>query len=87
MDVPFHPDGRLDSMRSHMSTHTDEKLPPMKELTPEEMWEMFDRQAREWLGISGEEFIRRYDAGEITEEQLDYDNNVIILAMKIPFVR
>lgn len=70
-----------------MSTHTDEKLPPIKELTPEEAWELFDRQARAWLGISGEEFLRRYDAGEITEDQLDYDNDVIILAMLVPHVR
>lgn len=70
-----------------MSTHTDEKLPPIKELTQEEARELFDRQARAWLGISGEEFIRRYDAGEITEEQLDYDNDVIILAMIAPHVR
>lgn len=70
-----------------MSTHTDEQLPPVKELTPEEAWELFDRQAREWLGISGEEFIRRYNAGEITEEQLDYDSDVAILAMTIPFVK
>jgi hypothetical protein len=70
-----------------MSTHTDEILPPIKELTPEESRELFDRQAREWLGISGDEFIRRYEAGEITEDQLDYDSNVIILAMKIPYVR
>jgi hypothetical protein len=64
-----------------MSTHTDEKLPPVKELTSEEAWEMFDRNAQDWLGISGEEFIRRYQSGEITAEQLDYDNDVIILAM------
>ena len=70
-----------------MSTHADEKLPPIKELSPEEAWELFDRQAQAWLGISGEEFLRRYEAGEITEEQLDYDNDVIILAMLVPHVR
>ena len=70
-----------------MSTHTNEKLPPIKELTPDEAWELFDRQAQAWLGISGEEFLRQYDAGEFTEEQLDYDNNVIILAMKASMFR
>lgn len=70
-----------------MSTHTDEKLPPVKELSRDEDRDLFDRQTREWLGISGEEFIRLYDAGEFTTEQLDYDNRIIALAMKIPFVR
>jgi translation elongation factor EF-Ts len=69
-----------------MSTHTDEKLPPIKELTPEETWEMFDRKAREHLGISGEEFIRRYEVGEITDEQVDFDSEVAMLAMMVPFV-
>lgn len=67
-----------------MGAHTDEKLPPIKELTPDEAWEMFDRNAREWLGISGKEFIRRYQAGEISAEQLDYDNDVIVLYMMMP---
>ena len=70
-----------------MSTHTDEKLPPIKELTREEAWELFDHQAQKWLGISGEEFIRRYDAGEISDHDLDHNNDVITLVMKIPFVR
>ncbi len=33
-------------------------------LTLEEAHAFFDRQARELLEISGEEFIRRWDAGE-----------------------
>ena len=70
-----------------MSTRTDEKLPPIKELSPEEAWELFDRQAREWLGISGEEFIRRYEAGEFSEEQLDRDPDIVYLTMKLPAVR
>jgi hypothetical protein len=34
-------------------------------LTPEEGHALFDRRARKHLGISGEEFLRRWDAGEI----------------------
>lgn len=67
-----------------MSTHTNEKLPPIKELSPDEAWELFDRQSRKWLGISGEEFIRRYDAGEISENDLDYNSDVIALYMLMP---
>lgn len=70
-----------------MSGYIDEKLPPVHVLTPEETWAMFDRNAREWLGISGEEFIHRYQAGEITAEQLDYDSDVIVLYMMMPYGR
>lgn len=45
----------------------DLELPPMIWFTQEEAWVEFDRQAREIAGVSGEEFIRRLDAGE-------YDN-------------
>jgi hypothetical protein len=34
-------------------------------LTEEEGAALFDREARKALGISGEEFLRRWDAGEI----------------------
>jgi hypothetical protein len=34
-------------------------------LTEEQSADLFDREARKALGISGEEFLRRWDAGEI----------------------
>ena len=34
-------------------------------MTPEETWAMFDRMARRYAGMSGEEFVRAWDAGEI----------------------
>ncbi|MBA2277606.1 MAG: hypothetical protein H0W06_07555 [Chloroflexia bacterium] len=33
-------------------------------LSPEESRAMFDREARHWAGVPGEEFLRRWDAGE-----------------------
>lgn len=39
-------------------------IPGVHFTTPEEAREIFDRQARETLGISGDEFLRRWDAGE-----------------------
>lgn len=33
-------------------------------LSPEEAQALFDQLARESLGISGDEFLRRWDAGE-----------------------
>ncbi|MBA2453354.1 MAG: hypothetical protein H0V47_09295 [Chloroflexia bacterium] len=35
--------------------------------TPEEGWEMFDSEARYLMNMSGEEFLRRFDAGEFYE--------------------
>jgi len=35
-----------------------------KKITPEESWKVYDGAARRLLRISGEEFSRRWDAGE-----------------------
>jgi hypothetical protein len=42
-------------------------LPPLVWLTPEEARRQFDEMARERVGMSGEEFIRRLDAGEFVQ--------------------
>jgi hypothetical protein len=39
-------------------------IPGVHFMTPEEALAFFDRKARETLGISGDEFLRRWDAGE-----------------------
>jgi len=51
----------------------DEMLPPVVELTPEEGRAFFDARVREEMGISGEEFLRRLDAGEFNEVLDDPD--------------
>ncbi len=38
------------------------------EVTPEERWDIFDGAARHYLHMSGEEFIREWDAGEFAED-------------------
>lgn len=45
---------------------------------------LFDRQARKYLGISGEEFRRRYQAGDLS--QFD-DSDVIRITLLMPFDR
>ena len=37
-------------------------------LTPEEAWASFDRAARRYLGLSGEEFITAWDAGRFDDD-------------------
>ncbi|GLW32306.1 hypothetical protein [Actinoplanes regularis] len=65
-----------------MTTKVDHCETP--ELTREEGLELFDRRARRLLDVSGEEFLRRWDAGEYMESD---DPRVSSLAMLIPFAR
>lgn len=65
-----------------MATKTDHCDTP--ELTREEGQELFDRRARKLLGISGEEFLQRWDAGEYSDSDAP---NVASLAVLIPFAR
>ena len=60
------------------------KPPEVRELTREEGRALFDRTAREFLGISGDEFLRRWDAGEIKNPDTP---EVMPVFMSMPFVR
>lgn len=56
--------------------------------TPDEGRDFFDVQARHLLGISGDEFLRRWDAGEYDELVDDSRHPEILrLAVLIPFAR
>ena len=57
-------------------------------LNDEESREYFDRQAHRLLGISGDEFLRRYAAGEYNRELDDRElRGVMTLRMLEDFVR
>ncbi len=48
----------------------------------------FDAEARHWLGVSGDEFLRRWDAGEYHDTFDDEDHpGVLMVATLIPWVR
>lgn len=51
-------------------------------LTNEEFREIFDREAQLRLGISGDEFVRRWHAGEYP----DWDPELAKLVMMLPFL-
>lgn len=53
-------------------------------MTPEEGREIVDRAARRELGMSGEEFLRRWDRGEIEDPDRP---EVIRVAILLPFAR
>jgi hypothetical protein len=61
-----------------MATRTDIEI---RELSPEEWDQRVDEQARKRLGMSGEEFERRFRAGEI---DIDDSPDVTRVAMMLP---
>jgi hypothetical protein len=64
--------------RGEIPDAADEPHP--RELTREEGQRLLDERARRYLGMSGEEFRRRYEAGE-----LDSDNDHVLgLALLLP---
>lgn len=67
-----------------MPTRSDAHPLEVVEASREEGIEILDRAARQALGISGEEFLRRWDAGEYEESE---DRAVARVAMLIPFAR
>ncbi len=65
-----------------------ESGPALRWLDDEEAREEFDGQARTWLGISGEAFLRRWDAGDYHGIEDDPDHPFVMsIAMLIPLVR
>jgi hypothetical protein len=65
-----------------MTATTDRTIPGIQDLNPEEWREYFDRMARELMGMSGAEFIERWNAGEydaIADEPEHWD--ALYLAM------
>lgn len=61
----------------------------VRQLTREEGRELLDRHSHRYLGISGEEFIRRWDAGQYgdPDDRTKNPPGVMHLAMLLPFVR
>lgn len=52
------------AIRGNQQAHPDrDAIPGIHLTTAKEGQELFDRQSRELLGISGNEFLRRWDTG------------------------
>jgi hypothetical protein len=66
-----------------MATKVDTDI-EVRELDREAGQELLDEQARKYLGISGVEFLRRWEAGEI---DADDDPDVMRVAMLAGFAR
>jgi hypothetical protein len=76
----------LAERRGSVTTRTSEDVvPEVHELTAEEGQALFDRTARKLLGISGSEFLTRWDRGDYEREREEMA--VTKVAMLIPFAR
>jgi len=71
-----------------MATTVEQTSDPMRAVTPDEGRAIFDHQARRLLGISGEDFLRRWDAGEYREIADTPGNlHLMYLALLAPFAQ
>lgn len=57
------------------------------ELSDTEATEAFDQLARREMGMSGEEFLRRWDAGEWSDKDFDDVRGLVDVWMGLPLVR
>lgn len=57
------------------------------ELSEQEAVEAFDAVARREMGISGQEFLRRWDAGEFAGRKMDSIKGLVAIWMVMPLVR
>ncbi len=70
------------------SNREDVLVVPVIEVTYEEGRRMFDEAAQEWLGIGGDEFLRRYDAGEYGDMvETEDSRHIVDLDLLIPIAR
>ena len=73
----------MSKVASEMDTTLEpDTLPEIEYITAEEGVKLFDELAHEYLGISGDEFIRRYRAGKIDDL---CDPDVAMLVIITPF--
>jgi len=70
-----------------MATAGKRRIVPAPESAVEDWWQHFDHYARSYLGVSGAEFIQKYDAGEIEVDDPEFHTRYIRSEMLLPFVR
>lgn len=73
------------SIKSSGETHTEYQDETVGIFSEEEAAALFERLCQRYMGMSGDEFIRRWDAGEYSD---DPDRpGVMDAAMLLPLVR
>lgn len=67
-----------DHARLHGLIDVARQVPGGRILTHDEAWNLFDQNARYYMGMSGDEFKRRWDAGEYYHNDDMPNHNAII---------
>lgn len=67
-----------------MTTRAGTKHEPIRELSADEGRALLDRAARRYLDMSGESFIRAWEAGEIDADDPRTHSAVMRVAMLVP---
>lgn len=71
---------------AHVRQHNvDERNPANVAFTPEEAENLFDATARQYMGISGAEFLQAWDHGKFREAEVN--TRAMRVAILIPLVR
>jgi hypothetical protein len=68
-----------------MATRTKVTNEHIRELTREEGRALLDREARRYLGMSGDEFIEAWESGKFADNPDQSD--VMYVALLLPFAR
>lgn len=78
----------LERLQGRADELTVDAIPGIDLMTPEEARALFDRRARQLLHISGDEFLRRWDAGEYRPVPDTVEGRKVgELIMMMPFAR
>lgn len=67
-----------------MSTVTDRKSASIEFLTEAEGWELLEKHAQQYLGMSAQDFVDRWDRGDVLDPERP---DVMRVAMLLPLVR
>ena len=70
-----------------MRSKAPKKNGKVRVLTPEEGRKIFDRQARRLFKMSGEEFVRRFEAEEFGDPEDPYRPELMDLVMQLPLMK
>jgi hypothetical protein len=68
-----------------MATQPEKVAAPYREISREEAWALLDAATHRYLGISVDEFARRYNAGEYDDP--DDDPVIMQLAFDLEFLQ
>ncbi|MBI3971595.1 MAG: hypothetical protein HY332_09935 [Chloroflexi bacterium] len=94
MDAETHADSRNEETPEHqedtdmvqvMVDRLAQERVPVRELNREQGMSLLDKNARFYLGISGREFLHRWERGEYPDPDADW--NVMLVASLMGFVR